>query len=558
MDSSGGEQAQALTAPIPTAADKGLRPNALGLVTSTAVGVASTAPAYSLAATLGFVVAVVGLQTPLLVVLAFIPMLTTAWATKRMNRADPDCGTSFTWAARNLGPRIGWFAGGWGTIAADFLAMASYAQVAAQYVFLLVGANSIGGDATSIWVLLLGIAWIVGLTWLCYRGIEVSAKIQLWLVIIEMVMLVVLGVVALIKLGSGSAPVGHLTPSWSWFDPAKLASFNAFMLGMLLMIFIYWGWDTTTSINEETDEPGRIPGTAGVLSTFLLLAIYLLITISVQGFAGVGTHGIGLDNAAHQNDVLSVLGSAVFGGSVLGSILSHLLIFMVLTSAAATTQTTILPNARTTLSMAFHDALPAIFGKIHPRYRTPSFSTLSFGAFSIVYYAALNFLSHGNVISDAVTATTVFAALYLGITCVACAWHYRAALGHGVRAAVSDVVVPAASAFCLFAVLAWSIKVYIDPDQSYVELNLLGWHVGGTLLVIIITTLVGLGWMLICQRTHPQFFSGASMRSGLSLTDDDEIVRVADLGARPDGLSADGGVGRPGRERVSLRDRDRS
>jgi amino acid transporter len=107
MEPSGGEQEDA------GFADKGLRRDALGMFSSISVGVASTAPAYSLAATLGFVVAVVGLRTPLLVVVAFVPMLMTAWAIKQINRADPDCGTSFTWAARNLGPRIGWFAGGW-------------------------------------------------------------------------------------------------------------------------------------------------------------------------------------------------------------------------------------------------------------------------------------------------------------------------------------------------------------------------------------------------------------------------------------------------------------
>lgn len=512
---------------------KGLKTNALGMVTSTAVGIASAAPAYSLAATLGFVVAVVGLQTPVLVILAFIPMLFSAWATKQMNQADPDCGTSFTWAARALGPRTGWFAGGWGTIAADFLAMASYAQVAAQYVFLLVGADSIGNNATSIWVLLVGILWIVGLTYLCYRGIEISARLQLILVVIEVVMLLVMSIVALIKLGNGSAPAGHLTPSWSWFDPTQLTSFSTFMQGILLMVFIYWGWDTTTSINEETEEPGRIPGTAGVISTFLLLGTYLLVTISVQGFAGVGTHGVGLGNPAHQNDVLSALGGAIFGSTALGSILSHLLIFMVLTSAAATTQTTILPNARTTLSMAFHKALPAIFGRVHPRYLTPTFSTISFGVVSIVYYVALNFVSGGAVISDAVTATTFFAALYLGITAVACAWHYRPALSQGLRTATSYVWVPALGAIFLFAVLAYSFKIYWDPGQSYFEVTIFGVTIGGTLIVVGLTVIIGLVWMLACQRTQREFFSGASMRSGLSITDDDQVVQVGGKPAVP-------------------------
>ena len=93
------------------------------------------------------------------------------------------------------------------------------------------------------------------------------------------------------------------------------------------MVFIYWGWDTTTSINEETDEPGRIPGIAGVISTFILLGTYFFVTLSVQSYAGVGSHTpLGLANSAHANDVLSVLGSSVFGPSVIGTILTKLLL----------------------------------------------------------------------------------------------------------------------------------------------------------------------------------------------------------------------------------------
>ncbi len=517
----------ATTEPDGVLVPKGLKQNAIGLATSTGIGVASTAPAYSLAATLGFVVAVVGLQTPLLVILAFIPMFMNAWATRLMNRFDPDCGTSFTWASRVLGPRTGWFAGGWGTIAADLLAMGSYAQIAGQYVFLFVGADAIGSNPTSVWVLLVGIGWIVGLTYVCYRGIEISARLQLWLVTIEVVMLLVMSAVAILKLANGTAPPGHLTPSWSWFNPTQIGSFSTFMQGMLLMIFIYWGWDTTTSVNEESEDPSRIPGTAGVISTFLLLATYLLVVISVQAFAGVGTHGIGLDNPNHQGDVLSVLGSSIFGSSTVGTVFSRLLILMVLTSAAATTQTTILPNARTMLSMAFHKAIAPIFGRTHPRYLTPTFSTISFGVISVFYYAVLNFVAHGNVISDAVTATTFFAALYLGITGIAAAWHYRSSLSAGIGAAFSRVVMPALSAVALYTVLAWSIKTYLDPSQSYtvVTLPIIG-QVGGTMLIAVITVIVGLGWMLYCERTEPEFFSGESLQAGVSLTDDDEIVEL--------------------------------
>ena len=95
--------------------------------------------------------------------------------------------------------------------------------------------------------------------------------------------------------------------------------------------------------------------------------------------------------------MLSVLGGAIFGASGFGTFLSRLLILMVLTSAAASTQTTILPTARTTLSMAAYKALPDSFAKIHPKYLTPTVSTLVMGAISIVLYVPMNYISGGNV-----------------------------------------------------------------------------------------------------------------------------------------------------------------
>ena len=126
--------------------DKGLKDGALGLLSSTVVGVASTAPAYSLAATLGFVVVLIGVRSPIVTVLAFVPMLLISFGYKELNNADPDCGTTFTWATRAFGPRAGWM-GGWGIVAADILVMPSLAQVAGQYVFLLFGAKGIGSQA---------------------------------------------------------------------------------------------------------------------------------------------------------------------------------------------------------------------------------------------------------------------------------------------------------------------------------------------------------------------------------------------------------------------------
>src|SRR5215475_4263527 len=169
--------------------DKGLKAGALGLISSTVIATASVAPAYSIAATLVFVVLAVGVQSPIIAILAFVPMLLSSIGYREMNRADPDCGTTFTWATRAFGPRTGWW-GGWGIIAADVIVMASLAQVASQYVFLEFGAKGIGTSPTSGWVLLGGIIWIVLMTAICYIGIEVSANFQKILLSIELVMLV--------------------------------------------------------------------------------------------------------------------------------------------------------------------------------------------------------------------------------------------------------------------------------------------------------------------------------------------------------------------------------
>ena len=176
--------------PVEEIPDKGLKSGALGLISSTVIATASVAPAYSLAATLGFIVLAVGLKSPLVAIAAFVPMILTSIGYSELNKSDPDCGTTFTWATRAFSPSVGW-AGGWAIVVADVLVMASLAQVAGQYGFLLFNAKGIGSNPTSGWVLLVGVLWIVVMTYICYRGIEVSAMFQRVLLGIELVMLLV-------------------------------------------------------------------------------------------------------------------------------------------------------------------------------------------------------------------------------------------------------------------------------------------------------------------------------------------------------------------------------
>ena len=491
--------------------EKGLKGGALGLISSVVVGVASTAPAYSLAATLGFVViAIDGLQAPIITILAFVPMLFVSYGYKEMNYADPDCGTTFTWGARAFGPKTGWL-GGWGIIAADLLVMASLAQVAGQYVFLLFNANGIGHNSSSGWVLLVGVIWIILMTAICYVGIEISANFQKVLLGIELTMLLVLSIVALVKVGNGTAPPGHLTPSLSWFNPFHDFTFSGFMVGFTLMLFIYWGWDTAVSVNEETKDSQTTPGRAAVLSTVVLLATYALVVLSTQSYAGIGTKGIGLQNPNNEGDVLSVLGHSIFGTSGFASVLTHLLLLMVLSSAAASTQTTILPTARTTLSMAVYKAIPSTFARIHKRFLTPTVSTVAMGGISIVLYVAMNYLtSGGSVIVDSVSALGVMIAFYYGLTGFTCVWYYRATLTESARSLWIRGVIPLLGGLILWFCMGWSFWYYWNPANSDTSWKIPGTSrvIGGVFILDVGVLLIGIVLMYVYRAIRPAYFRG--------------------------------------------------
>jgi amino acid transporter len=156
--------------------DKGLKGNAIGFVSNLVISVASTAPAYSLAATLGFIVAVagVGVHAPAVLLVSFIPMLFVSFGYRYFNLADPDAGTTFAWVTRAFGPQMGWI-NGWAIFLADIIVMASLAEIASNYTFLLFDSHA----HPSTFVLIVGcVVWIGLMTWICYRGIELSAEVQ--------------------------------------------------------------------------------------------------------------------------------------------------------------------------------------------------------------------------------------------------------------------------------------------------------------------------------------------------------------------------------------------
>jgi amino acid transporter len=471
--------------------DKGLKSGALGYISNLVIGVASTAPGYSLAATLGFIVAVngMGFHAPAVMIVSFIPMLLIAAAYYYMNRADPDCGTSFTWVTRAMGPRLGWLTG-WAIVAADVVVMAALAYVAGVYSFLLFGLDAAATNLLDVSIV--AAIWIIVMTAICYIGIELSARTQYFLLGAEIAALGLFAAVALAKVYFGDPGGFHVQADW--FNPFTLhGGTTALVDGMLLGVFIYWGWDSGVCVNEESEDSANGPGRAAIMSTILLVLIYLVVTVAAQAYAGT----VFLKH--NGNDVLSALGDPV-----LGSPLDKILIIAVLTSASASTQTTILPTARTTLSMARFGSIPKAFGRIHPRYLTPDVSTLAMGAVSLVWTLAIINISQ-NVLSDSITGIGFMIAFYYGLTGFACCIYYRKEIFKSLKNFIMVGVAP----FLGGAILTFIfVKAFLDYKTTSTDVNYSGGFLGvGTPVAIGVGgLLVGVVLLVIANFVYPKFF----------------------------------------------------
>jgi len=243
--------------------DKGLSSGSVGLLGSVTLGVACVAPAYTLTVTLGLVAAAVGLKMPAIFIAGFIPMFLTAYAYRELNRAVPDCGTSFTWATKAFGPYVGWLCG-WGAILATVIVLSNLAGVAVSFLYLfiarLTGVESVADLATNKPVnIATCLAFIAAATYVGYRGIATTEKLQIVLVAFQMIVLALFTVWAITGAVSGDDPLA-IPFSWDWFNPFSGLTLSAFVAGLIGSIFAFWGWDTCLTVNEESKDADACRG----------------------------------------------------------------------------------------------------------------------------------------------------------------------------------------------------------------------------------------------------------------------------------------------------------
>ena len=471
---------------------KGLKAGSIGFLDGLAIGLDSTAPAYSLAAVVGSIVVAAGVQAPAVLLVSFVPMFFIAGAFYYMNRVDQDCGTTFSWVTRALGPYAGWI-GGWAIFTTGVLVIGSLADVSAYYLYDLLGLIDLRNSRVA--VIALAVVIVAVMTAICVIGTELSARVQRVMALAQVGALILFIVVAAIALISDDATNKSIDPSLSWLNPFAIDQYSGLLAGVLLGVFIYWGWESAVNLTEESRDSSRAPGLAGIVSTVTLLVVYIGVTVTLVGYAG-------LERIERFDDNAGVLGAV--SDDVLGP-LSFLVVLSVITSGIASTQTTILPASRTSLSMATAGAFPKRFSSIHPRFFTPAFGTIFIGVVAVVWYVGASAVSD-NFLFDSLSALSLLIAFYYGLTGIACAIYWRRELLRSVKNFVFIGLAPVAGAAMLFYLLYESVAELSDPGTSYSGTSVLG--VGVPLAIAVFFLGLGLVLMIAWRVLRgPDFFA---------------------------------------------------
>lgn len=469
-----------------------LQANSIGFVDALAIGLNATSPAYSLAAVLGPIAVLVGVAAPGILIASFIPMLLIASAFYYMNRVDPDCGTTFSWVTRAMGPWFGWM-GGWAITMTGVLVIGSLAEVAVRFLLLMVGLESWAEN--KLLVIGLSVVLILLMTAICVMGTELSSHVQNGLVLAQVGALFIFVVVALVRVYNGDAMEGSSLPSIDWLNPFA-AGGAGLSAGLLLGVFAYWGWESAVNLTEETKDSTEAPGKAGILSTVILVGTYVSTAVAVIAFVGVAYLAANADEAEFL--------FADIAQQVLGS-WSWLVLLAVATSAIASTQTTIIPASRTMLSMARRSgAIPQYFGHISPKYRTPDVSTWWVAAIAIAWFIVVNLISE-NALFDSLTALSLLIAFYYALTGIACAIFYRKQLTKSVKSFILIGVGPLIGAVMLIWLLGLSIVDMSEPTNSFTGQSWFG--LGPPLVIGIFIFIVGLVLMVLSRIQNGPFWS---------------------------------------------------
>ena len=440
-----------------------LRKDALELIHAVAIGVAGTAPSYSIAASTAVLIAAVGALAPASLLYCGLIMVGITFAFVNLNRVYPHAGASYAWVGRVFNRDLG-FITGWTVLVSSALFMVSATIPAATATLLLVAPDAAGNK-----LLVIGVSagWLIAVSSVVVRGMHLTGVVQTIMTAVEIVVLGGLTVVALARYGPQA--LEHI--SWRMFAPSAFTP-QSFAAGAVVALFFFWGWDVALNVSEETLDSGHTPGRAAALAMVVIVLAFMsfaVVTLTVLGEPEIQASGA----------------NVVFGVAekLVPRPWSYLAVLAVMLSSVGTLETSVLQFARTMFAKARAGEMHRRWSKVHEQWGTPYLATYLITALGLVLLLlSLAFPTIDALLKASINAIGLEIAFYYGLAALACAWHFRRSAVNSVPLFLFAVAWPLASAVSL-----WIVAILAAQEMDTATLVI---GIGG-----IIIGLVPLAWI---------------------------------------------------------------
>jgi amino acid transporter len=386
-----------------------LKSGVLGLFDSAVMGVAGSAPAYSIAATTTALFGSVLYGGAAALLYCGFFMFGIVFAFNYLNRTEQHAGAAYAWVRRALHPVLGYLSG-WAVVVSALIFMVIATFPAGSSVISLFS-TSLASNTTLVTIL--GAFFFLLMVAAVAAGVTVTVTVQIIMSTIEVSLLLIFALLAIFH-------AHHVTHfSWHWFAPSIFSTHGSsgFVAGALLAAFYYWGWDVTSNLSEESKNASKTAGFGGLVGAFTVFMLYEVFTLATN----VVLTPAQLQNPNNAADILQVLGQAVWHGTG-----GKLIVVAVLLSTVATLETTIIQVTRTLFTMGRDHTLPKALGRTHATRQTPVVATFVVAALSLLLFVGSQYIgSVANILTDGYNAIGLQICIYYGLAGLSVVILYR-------------------------------------------------------------------------------------------------------------------------------------
>ena len=399
--------------------------NRVSLGDAIIMGLSSSGPSQTLAVSLAGLVAACGYGGIVPLLVCFVPMLGIAVAYQRLNRWDPSSGATYSWVARVFNPYLG-FLSGWMILLYYTLGTTTLTIPAGIYTLQLLAPARVDDHAA---IFAAGAGWNLIITALAIFGLKIVARFEWLIVVFEYLVLSLVAAVGVTALVHGTLAVRF---SWHWFSWSAMGGMKGLMGGILIVYFMYSGWDAAIYVNEETTDRANSPGRAAITSVVMLAAVY---SITVFAFQGVLSFA---DLQAHAGNAL-----AAVGGRLLPRPWDSVMALAVLTGTVASLQAAVVSAARVGFAMSRDRVMPGFFRRRRAGGANPWAATLTMSGINLLLLAlALGTTSVAAALTTAASSLGLISIVFYGLTAAAALWQQRATLTSNLGNLVLGGVLP--------------------------------------------------------------------------------------------------------------------